>query len=214
MVRQLSIRRLRTRSIRATIVSLLLCAFAVGLTGFPVFQVTGKTSAGKDRSQPFPCMDKPCGCSDAATCWKQCCCHTNTEKLAWAKKHGVTPPQFVVDAARRETPKVAACCQPKAAASCCSAATPTCCQTPSPEPEVAVEQPNTPQPWKLVVLEDERKCRGLAPLWLMLGQALECRIEPIVVTAPSAGAWIGVLSERAERGHTPPALPPPRKVVG
>ncbi len=58
---------------------------------------------GKDQSEPFPCQNRPCGCASADQCWKQCCCFTNAEKLVWAKANGVTPPQFVVDAARAES---------------------------------------------------------------------------------------------------------------
>lgn len=47
--------------------------------------------AGKDRSQPFPCMDNPCGCATAEQCFARCCCHTPAERLAWAKAHAVAP---------------------------------------------------------------------------------------------------------------------------
>lgn len=60
-------------------------------------------SQGKDRSEPFPCQNRPCGCTSAEQCWKQCCCFTNAEKVVWAKKNCVTPPQFVVDAALAES---------------------------------------------------------------------------------------------------------------
>ena len=48
----------------------------------------------KDRSQPFPCMEHPCGCRNAEECWRHCCCFTPSEKLAWANAHGVTPPAY------------------------------------------------------------------------------------------------------------------------
>jgi len=50
----------------------------------------------KDRSIPFPCQDRPCGCGSAEECWRQCCCYSNAQKLAWAKANGVTPPDFVL----------------------------------------------------------------------------------------------------------------------
>ncbi len=59
-------------------------------------------SPEKDRSQPFPCQNRPCGCRSAEQCWKKCCCFTNTQKVAWAKAHSVRPPQFVIAAANRE----------------------------------------------------------------------------------------------------------------
>jgi len=45
----------------------------------------------KDRSRPFPCMDKPCGCATAEQCFASCCCHTPAQRLAWARAHRVAP---------------------------------------------------------------------------------------------------------------------------
>lgn len=56
----------------------------------------------KDRTAPFPCQDHPCGCRSAKQCWKNCCCFSNKQKLAWAETHGVSPPDFVVIAATQE----------------------------------------------------------------------------------------------------------------
>jgi hypothetical protein len=50
----------------------------------------------------YPCMNCSCGCRTAEQCWRQCCCYTMSQKLSWAKAHGVTPPAFVVEAAARE----------------------------------------------------------------------------------------------------------------
>ena len=50
-----------------------------------------KRLAGKDRSRPFPCMDRPCGCATAEQCFTSCCCNTPAETLAWAKAHRVEP---------------------------------------------------------------------------------------------------------------------------
>src|SRR5947209_7307476 len=69
---------------------------AIALTGtnfgFPAAAVRVHAEAaslsGKDRSQPFPCMDRPCGCQSADECWHHCCCTTLDERLAWAHEHG------------------------------------------------------------------------------------------------------------------------------
>lgn len=58
--------------------------------------------AEKDRSQPFPCMFSSCGCSNAEQCWRQCCCHDLSSKLAWAKQNHVVPPDFVIAEARQK----------------------------------------------------------------------------------------------------------------
>jgi hypothetical protein len=49
------------------------------------------TLAAKDRSRPFPCMNKPCGCRSATQCFTNCCCHTPAETLAWARARGIEP---------------------------------------------------------------------------------------------------------------------------
>lgn len=45
--------------------------------------------AAKDRSRPFPCMNKPCGCANARQCFTKCCCNTPAETLRWARANGV-----------------------------------------------------------------------------------------------------------------------------
>jgi len=75
-------------------------------------------SEKKPGAAPFPCQDCPCGCKDAETCWRDCCCYTNQQKLAWARRNRVTPPAFVVAAAKRE-----GCCEGKRGLACCEAKT-------------------------------------------------------------------------------------------
>ncbi len=87
----------------------------------------------KDLSQPFPCMFGQCGCRSAEQCWRNCCCHTPEQRLAWAAAHRVATPAFLKEQAAASkalgccaTAKVPACCQdsnpsePQSAASCCS----------------------------------------------------------------------------------------------
>jgi hypothetical protein len=78
---------------------------------------TAKRLAGKDRSRPFPCMDKPCGCDTADRCFTSCCCHTPAETLAWAKAHGVEA-GVLMALERRAVVVVAA---PREEGSCCAA---------------------------------------------------------------------------------------------
>ncbi len=92
-----------------------------------------KRLAAKDRSTPFPCMDKPCGCVSAKQCFSTCCCNTPAETLAWAKAHQVKP--AVIAALQRraaapveKTVGASSCCSAKKQTSCCSAASePACC---------------------------------------------------------------------------------------
>jgi hypothetical protein len=99
-----------------------------------------KRVAGKDRSRPFPCMDRPCGCATAEQCFTSCCCNTPAETLAWATAHRVEP--AVLAALERrvagDRPAVAKATK----SSCCSSKAPvaeeSCC--PSRQPAAAVAE--------------------------------------------------------------------------
>jgi len=69
---------------------------------FP-FPISQQLPGSKDLSQPFPCQNHGCGCSSAASCWKNCCCYSDQQKIAWSKKHQVDPPEFVVRQAKLES---------------------------------------------------------------------------------------------------------------
>jgi len=76
---------------------LAIAGYAVVASGLPLpvgrhpDAVTATRLAAKDRSRPFPCMDKPCGCATAEQCFTSCCCNTPAQTLAWAKAHAVEP---------------------------------------------------------------------------------------------------------------------------
>lgn len=55
----------------------------------------------KDTSTPFMCQDHACSCRNARNCWTHCCCFSRAEKLAWAAKQKIEPPEY----ARKETPR-------------------------------------------------------------------------------------------------------------
>lgn len=76
-------------------------AFTLTLLPIPV-PVAAPGRSPKDTSSPFPCQNRPCGCRSADQCWKKCCCFTNQQKVASAKKNDVSIPQFVADAAKDE----------------------------------------------------------------------------------------------------------------
>ncbi|HUY92604.1 MAG TPA: hypothetical protein VMV10_27945 [Pirellulales bacterium] len=103
---------LRLRSVpagRLSIVAAALAAYIVAAVGVPL-----PTFRAKDRSQPFPCMDRPCGCKSAAACWTSCCCTTPEERLHWAHEHGVEPPSALLAAvsqvAEPDHQSARACC--------------------------------------------------------------------------------------------------------
>lgn len=47
-------------------------------------------------SVPFPCQGRGCGCKSAKQCWTSCCCHSPAQRLSWAKRKNVTPPEYAV----------------------------------------------------------------------------------------------------------------------
>ncbi len=154
--------------------------------------------AGKDRSQPFPCMDSPCGCTTAAQCFESCCCHTPAELLAWATQrslsidvlqslqrrvagdgsaHAATPPLAACGELTADEAACGACCCEAAPApetvACCSerdaeAATGSCCEA------MVMETGSSdvvPLSKRMVVLQAMRACGGLASEWLACGCA-------------------------------------------
>ncbi len=80
------------RRVRRPIGMLLLVCMVILFAGVPLPVIRRKQI-----SSPFPCQDSPCGCNTAAQCWDKCCCHSDSTKLAWAEKHGVTPPAYLVE---------------------------------------------------------------------------------------------------------------------
>lgn len=157
-----------------------------------------KRLAGKDRSQPFPCMDKPCGCATAEQCFSNCCCNTPAELLAWAKANRVDPTVIVALKRRAATPAPeTTCCSAKA----------SCCESSAPEPnepEEAAVSVHT------VVLRAMLACGGIVAEWLAVGAALP---PPPVMACDSAAAPIASLiisDESSLSERIAPEGPPPR----
>lgn len=208
------VRRIHSESSRRLVGLCTLCALVLGTIGVPVPQLVSKNQSGKDQSQPFPCQQRACGCMDAASCWKSCCCHTNREKLAWAKQHGVTPPAFVVAAAAQEGGSTAkSCCAAKTSVAKTSAAKTTvakeCCETnEGGETEEAAPQVKTAL--GLVLLNDARKCQGHSSLVLLLMQTVAEIREVEFDFQPVAGEIVTPTSIYGESLLTDLDAPPPR----
>ncbi len=92
----------------------------------------------KDASVAFPCLTRGCGCKNADQCWSSCCCFSDTEKLAWAKANGVTPPDWftkkMTSEQQTDSRKVAETNQPS---SCC------CCKSKPSASQSAGKESNT-----------------------------------------------------------------------
>lgn len=73
----------------------------------------------KHSAERFPCENCSCGCGTAEQCWRNCCCYTQRQKVAWAREHNVVVPAFVAAVADQE----AAAAKPSKPAKCPHCAT-------------------------------------------------------------------------------------------
>ena len=90
---------------------LLLAAFVAALLPIPL--VSFAPHQVKDLSRPFPCQNRPCGCMSAAQCKKKCCCFSDEQKLAWAKRNDVDASEVVASTKKCHTASESAphvCC--------------------------------------------------------------------------------------------------------
>lgn len=108
----------------------MLATYVVVASGLPLPIAGGPPAVGsaaatqladKDRSRPFPCMDKPCGCATAEQCFSSCCCNSPAELLAWASTHNLDP--ATLHALKRRAATSASAPTPVAEATCCCAET-------------------------------------------------------------------------------------------
>lgn len=76
--------------------SLMAVWFVLHASGFPIPVASLSSSQDVQSKDRFPCESCQCGCPDANYCWTQCCCHTIQERIAWAKRNDVRPPEEVL----------------------------------------------------------------------------------------------------------------------
>jgi hypothetical protein len=174
----------------------------VGSAGVPVV-----SRVTKDRSQPFPCQDNPCGCASADECWHHCCCHTNREKVAWAHEHGVTPPDFVVAAAEKEEHSAEqTCCKHHGCAKCAAKAAAHHDEA-SPAKQAAAK---SPLEIRLVLVDLARHCRSLPQFWSLVSAALPVRIEPAWSFDERVVGRVIDVPVPQRRVELAPPVPPPK----
>jgi len=171
-----------------------------------------KRLAAKDRSRPFPCMDKPCGCATAEQCFSSCCCNSPAELLAWAEAHHLDPATLLalhgrVAATAPKAPTAVCCCSSAAdAASCCT----TTESSPSHQPAPADERDSAPLPSRMISLKAMLACGGVLAGWTAAVTSLP---PPTALRCEPCMQLVGVLSVTDEIGHSVDRLsdtPPPR----
>jgi len=165
----------------------------------------------KDRSEPFPCQDRPCGCRSAQQCWKKCCCFTNEQKLAWAKKNRVKVPDVVLSqiAAKKKLALASSgLCQAPGSSEKVS-----CCEEHRPEEHdgepAAKKESKKSVNYQIGILVQQ--CQGEGPYWSSLPwcivpQSIELSISVILIQE----APVFTLTLPADVCFSPP-VPPPRQ---
>lgn len=163
-------------------------------------------------TERFPCEGCLCGCSSAEYCWDRCCCHSDQEKLQWAKRNAVTPPEFLV---RRVAGASELLASTSIKRSCCHG-----CGDPAPPSEsrrtvrsceigsTSCDSGETcddqdgdacsvSDDSKLVLMWKAAECRGLKYFWSMLAAVCASpSTPPFRSDSPHVG-WIVILDERA-----------------
>ena len=170
-----------------------------------------KRLAVKDRSAPFPCMDKPCGCVTAEQCFTNCCCNTPAETLAWAQAQQVVPAVIVALQRRaaapvKKTVGASSCCSAKKQTSCCSTASePACCDdVESVAGSISLDGPEICRDYEsLAATPDERQGTEAA----VAPAADSADVEPVslhTVVLKSMLACGGIVSQWLSLGGAPP----------
>jgi hypothetical protein len=179
---------------RPSVAAATVACHLLATVGFPL---PGAEAVGsKDRSRPFPCQDRPCGCRTYEECWAgDCCCFTLREKVAWARSHAVEPPDHAVRATDGRT------------ADCCSAEVPTePCPHCQPSASTVAEKPLR---WVVGVLA--QRCKG--------HPQTAASVSAVGVTPPLAIAfvtdmvcvgYVSVSDQSVATVPTEPLIPPPR----
>ena len=187
--------RSRSSQLRRGVALLSTAALLAGTVGIPL--PAGRIV--KQTAEPYPCMDCSCGCTSAEMCWRNCCCHTQQEKVAWARKHNVTPPDYVLAAAASEL-RLAG----RGARKCCCSKSKTC----SPEPPA-----NRPERLATadVVMFQALKCQGLGSHWVFVPLSVPPaeQIE-LLQLQPMEGVATETLYYTSY--CAPPTTPPPQLV--
>ena len=154
----------------------------------------------------------------ADACWRSCCCHTNQQKLAWARENGVTPPDYVVVAAAKEVIVAAAKEKTSPIAKSCCSSKGSCCDANSSSatkslPGTKIERDETTSTLVIVSVQDYQKCRGLASLWMTISHAINT--SPLIAppAKPVAGEWISSAMIDLDSISYEPAAPPPKSLA-
>lgn len=199
---------------RRSLSAAILAVYVMTATGMPL------PLGGRPHSDElYPCSNCACGCATAEQCWRSCCCHTLAERFAWAREHGVIPPDYAIAQAQAAglnlawlgSPKLlppccaakATCCQQKAK-TCCSKSSPSCCaQHSTAEGATKTSKSGHIVAWRALA------CHGQSMNWLAAVPTLIV-VRPEVSHESPIVVWLGpATSDSAAPGFSSPEVPPP-----
>jgi len=198
----------------------MLVAYIVVAAGVPLPSASRPAKSG----ERYPCEACRCGCDSAEHCWRNCCCHTLAERLAWAENNGVKPPDFALEAATvagldsggrplsGKVVKVAMVAQP--ATSSCGRSKASCCKSSTNEHTCCLSHnkpPTDAKAAKFLVAWRALGCHGQSLNWLAAVPTLVSVDLKLSDQLPLI-AWLGpVVSDAAQSVAAPPMLPPPER---
>lgn len=199
---------------RRCILWILLVAYVFLLGGISGIEPAEKSSL-VSTGERFPCENCPCGCSTADFCWDQCCCHSDLEKIAWAKANDVTPPAFLsarVLSAKvaKESRRITIQSPTTDAASCKS-----CCCCSKPKKVVDQKQTNEsttaakPATTSVVLFWKAAQCRGIQSFWKLLSIAVTVNESNQSVASKIRSTGLVLANESADSPAYAPIPPVP-----
>ncbi|PQO31205.1 hypothetical protein C5Y96_12725 [Blastopirellula marina] len=175
----------------------------------------------KDTSVPFMCQDHACSCRNAGNCWNHCCCFSRSEKLAWAQKNKVQPPeQFLAELKKTSDTSSEFCGEPTLkpdvyAALCTLRGTnkskkllPATCSGGS--CSSSGSQPNEAPASRPFSLTNAMQCHALASVTLIYSPVLELDMGTGQLAALNVEAMPGDSNLRPTSFSAAPDPPPPR----
>ena len=130
---------------------------------------------------------------------------TLAQKLAWAKEHGITPPDYALAQAEQAKTESHRSCGSCAHHQGCDSETKSAAR-------LTLQESKKSAGIGLVLSEDFRRCNGLASLWLTIGHVLPPKVEPRLPRyQPAPISWLVVTSQSAESPFLSLDTPPPRR---
>jgi hypothetical protein len=116
----------------------------------------------KDRSVPFPCQDRACGCMSAADCKSGCCCYNEDQRREWAKQRRLNPESVAPSA------DISACNSSDTKVDCCEKTRCSCCSSTQESDPAATKSLVENKEAETVLLWQAKRCHGQSEWWLAI----------------------------------------------